>query len=456
MPTASFRALLLGGALSLTAPALAQAPTDAGEATPAPDASGPADTLPTADAAPDAAPEPPAKTTDILSADTLTLLVDGRFVLADGGKSFVDGGLGKTRFDGNRNGDLVGKLIPVEADLIWSPRFTSTLSGNVSAAWQRDQENPVDLIEAFVTWLPERGRIGVSAKAGLYWPEISLEHATGGAWSTVNTITPSAINSWVGEETKVVGGEVSLYASAGQHDFNATVGVFGLNDTSGTLLSFRGWALHDIKATAFGHFELPPLNPFIRLLQENRTRSTIDLDNRPGFYGRLEWRPPWPFSINVFYYDNRGNPEAFNPTNQWGWRTRFLNVGLSADLGAGTRLLAQGMVGTTQMGFKENGVPWVDTYYRSAYVLLTHDFGKFALTGRAEAFGTHERESEMSPENGEDGAAFTLAARAPITNRLTGFVEALHVRSSRGTRVDIGLPAFEAQTVAQAALRFRW
>ena len=34
-----------------------------------------------------------------------------------------------------------------------------------------------------------------SAKAGLYWPEISLEHATGGAWSTVYTLTPSAINA---------------------------------------------------------------------------------------------------------------------------------------------------------------------------------------------------------------------------------------------------------------------
>ena len=224
---------------------------------------------------------------------------------------------------------------------------------------------------------------------------------------------------------------------------------------STTLLSFRCWALHYIKATAFGHFPLPPLNDFMKFAQEDQTRSLIELDNRPGFYGRLEWRPPWPVGASVFYYDNRGDPHAFNKNLQWGWRTRFWNVGLNADLGPNTRLLAQGMTGSTIMGFETNGVPWVHTHFRSAYVLVTQTVDdKTSVTGRVEAFGTHERGSQMSPDESEHGWSWTADIRRSLSPNLALFVEALNVRSHRGTRERIGLDPFQAQTVFQLALRF--
>lgn len=445
-------------ALGLIAtPATAQdapAPSPAGPETPAAQST---PSAPPADTALPANSSDSGSTTDILSKNTLSLLLDARFVVANGERSFVNGGLGKTRFQGTANGDYKAYAIPVEADLVWEPRFTGSLSANVSAAWQRSQENKVDLIEAFVNFLPKQtGKLGFSARAGLMWPEISLEHSTGGAWSVVNTITPSAINAWVGEEVKVVGVEGTLHASLGQHEVALTGGVFGFNDTSGTLLSFRGWALQDEKATGFGHFPLPPLNNFIKLLQQNETRSTIEIDHQPGFYGRLDWRPPWPFGIALFYYDNRGDPQAFRLTGQWGWRTRFWNLGINADLGASTKLLAQGMTGSTIMGFEQHGVPWVHTFFRSAYVLVTRQMTeKLALTGRVELFGTREHGSEMSPLESEDGWSTTAAVRYNLTRNLTAFVEALNVRSTRGTRADIGLAPFQAQTVFQASLRFR-
>jgi hypothetical protein len=395
--------------------------------------------------------------TDILSANTVSVLLDGRLALANGEKSFVNRGLGKTRFQGTGDRDYRAYAVPVEADLIWLPRFTRSLSANVSVAWQRDQENAVDLIEAFVNYLPTTtAPVFFSARAGLMWPEISLEHSTGGAWSVVNTITPSVINAWVGEEVKVIGAEGTLHMSLGEHQLLATGAAFGFNDTSGTLLSFRGWALHDEKATAFGHFKLPPLNPFIRLLQQDKTRSLLEIDNRVGFYGRLDWRPPWPVGAALFYYDNRGDPQAFNPSGQWGWRTRFWNLGLNADLGPNTRLLAQGMTGSTIMGFRERGVRWVHTRFRAGYVLLTQRVSdKAAITGRIEGFSTHEHGSEMSPLESEHGWSSTVAARYMFSDRVTGFLEALNVRSRRGTRAVLGLAPFQAQTVFQASLRIR-
>lgn len=401
--------------------------------------------------------------TDILSAQTLTMLADVRVVLADGANSWVDGGFGKTRFDGTDGGDFEFDAYPVEASLIWQPRFSNSLVGNFSAAYQHghDRDEKFDVMEGYLTFIPSRqGNTNFAFKAGFYWPEISLEHATGGAWSTVYTITPSAINSWVGEEVKVIGAEATIYQAVGSMDFSATAGVFGFNDTSGTLLSFRGWSLHDVKSTLFGQFELPPLNPFMTIVQESVTRSVLEIDDRPGFYGRVEWRPSPSVVLNVFYYDNRGVPEAFTRSLQWGWRTRFWNVGAVVDLGPSTRLLAQAMTGTTLMGFipRNETRYWVDTRYSSAYALLTHQLGAIALSGRVELFETKERGSEMVPaEENEDGWAATVASRIPVMDRLSLFLEALHIESDRGARTTrLGLPARESQTVAQVALRFRW
>jgi len=62
----------------------------------------------------------------------------------------------------------------------------------------------------------------------------------------------------------------------------------------------------------------------------------------------------------------------------------------------------------------------------------------------------------MSPLESEDGWAITAAGRMAITNRLTGFLEVLHVDSARGVRsVNLGIPEREGQTVLQAALRLR-
>jgi len=424
----------------------------------APDASAP----PPA-AAPVPPPPPPPSAggggqTDIFSKNTVSVLLDARLVVADGSTSFVNGGFGKTQFQGNSKGGYQAQLIPAEADLVWEPRFTGALSANVSWAWQRDHQNRFDLIEAFLNYLPKQtGPVGFSARAGLMWPEISLEHSTGGAWSVVNTITPSAINTWVGEEVKVVGFEPTVHLSLGDQTFAFTGGAFGFNDTSGTLLAFRGWALDDLKATATAVFPLPPLNGFIQQVQANETKSTINIDNRPGWYGRAAWSPPWPFGLSVFYYDNRGDPEAFTPSLQWGWRTRFWNVGFNADLTPTTKLLAQAMTGSTIMGFKVDGEPWVHTFFESAYVLLTQQVGPVAITGRAETFSTRERGSEMPPDGGENGWALTVAARMNLTKDLTLLAEAMNVESDRGSRVTLGdlTSSFESQTVFQLSLRYR-
>lgn len=395
---------------------------------------------------------------DLLSTNSLWALFDERLVVANGQPSWLSRGMGKTEFQGNSKGGYDTQLSLNEADLVYEPRFSDSLSANISWAWQNHHENRFDLMEAFLNYLPaQTGPVGFQLRAGLMWPEISLEHTTGGAWSVVNTITPSAINTWVGEEIKVVGIEPTVRFSLGEHNFTTTAAVFEFNDTAGTLLSFRGWALDTLKATATSDFPLPNRSPFLDRAQQNATESTDNVDHNPGWYGRVAWAPPWPVGVSAFYYDNRGNPQAFQSDLQWGWRTRFWNFGLNADLTPTTKLLAQGMFGSTIMGPDQNGQPWVHTFYQSAYVLVTQKIGPWSVTGRAETFGTQERGSEMPPGSGENGWALTAAARINLTRDLTFLAEAMNVESDRDNRVTLGdlTSPFESQTVFQFSLRYR-
>jgi len=395
---------------------------------------------------------------DLLSTNSLWALFDERLVVANGQPSWLSRGEGKTEFQGNSKGGYGAQLSLNEADVVYEPRFSDSLSANISWAWQNHHENRLDLMEAFLNYLPpQTGPVGFQLRAGLMWPEISLEHTTGGAWSVVNTITPSAINTWVGEEVKVVGIEPTLRFALGDQNFTTTAAVFEFNDTAGTLLSFRGWALDTLKATATSDFPLPNRSPFLDRAQQNATESTDNVDHNPGWYARAAWAPPWPFGLSVFYYDNRGNPQVFQSDLQWGWRTRFWNVGLNADLTPTTKLLAQGMAGSTIMGADTDGEPWVHTNYQSVYVLITQKLGPWSVTGRAETFATQEHGSEMPPGSGENGWALTAAARINLTRNLTFLAEAMNVESDRDNRVTLGDLAspFESQTVFQFSLRYR-
>ncbi|HEX6375920.1 MAG TPA: hypothetical protein VFZ91_09370 [Allosphingosinicella sp.] len=388
-----------------------------------------------------------------LAPETVSGTIDLRLAGADGERSWTDGGFGKARFGGGDAGGFLPRPALAEAELVWRPPLGWDLTGTLAIAAQHEQDYPVDLIEAFVTWKPvPRGPTRLSARAGLLWPPVSLEHE-GPAWAVTDMITPSAINAWIGEEVKTVAAEGTVSRAFGGQRLSATLAIFGFDDTAGTLLAFRGWALHDLKSGAFGREPLPPLNGFMLFAQAPATRPTIELDGRPGIYGKLAWSPAAPLQVEAFYYANRGDPEAVTSTLQWGWDTRFLHLGLRADLGPRTRLLAQALTGTTEMGIEENGRYWVETRYRAAYLRATHETGRIALSGRFDLFDTRERGSEMGAEENESGWALTGAGRLRLSDEMALLVEGLHIDSRRGTRSRTGLGAKQDQNVVQLALR---
>src|SRR6476660_3846242 len=196
----------------------------------------------------------------LFSADTLQLTGDVRLVAADGEQSWVDGGFGKLRSSGGGGRDFRLTAQLGNFNLVWQPQFTYSLSATVVGSLQGGERTEAGLSQAYVSFRPMRSdKLAFSARAGLMWPPISLEHE-GADWHVKDSITPSAINAWIGEEVRPLAAEATLATTVGSHQFRATAAVIAANDTSGTLLTFRGWALHDRTTLAFNRQPLPPLD----------------------------------------------------------------------------------------------------------------------------------------------------------------------------------------------------
>ena len=395
---------------------------------------------------------------DLFSAETLNLSGTVRLSATTGEESWVDGGYGKLGTSGGGDG-LSFKPQIGEINLAWQPRFSWSLSATVVGTLQGGERPEAGIEQAYVSFRPMRGeRHRISARAGLLWPAVSLEHE-GADWHVRDTITPSAINSWIGEEVRPLAAEITATTFAGAHQLSATAAVFAANDTSGTLLTFRGWALHDRTTLAFRRMPLPYLPEEMEELQARFTHPLLDVGpgfaRRPGYYAKLAWQPPVPVRLELFRYDNRADPEAVNAELEWGWRTKFDHVGAVADLGRGTRLKLQALNGSTTMGMTEQDGIWVDNRFRSAFILASHDFASGGIAARFDAFDSRQHGSLMDEEYNETGWAATLAGHRDF-GPATGLVELVHVSSSRERPEEMELVPRQRQTSLQAELRLHW
>jgi hypothetical protein len=393
--------------------------------------------------------EPADALSAIFGPQTLHGLVEARAAVADGEKSWLDQGFGKASVSGD------GSVLAFDqAALEWKPSFGFAVSGDVTVLAQPHLNPAVDLGEAYLKLKapPTTSGLRLAGRLGVFYPPVSLEN-DGIAWTPPDMLSASALDSWIGEEVKVGGAEVTLQQRFGGHELEATASVFGWNDTSGTLLTFRGWALHDVRAGIFTAYKLPPLSPFARLFQPPKDYPFVELDRRPGYYGRLEWRPPAPVAVHVFFYDNGGNRTAIDEDHQWAWETRFFEAGARWEPREDVRVLAQMVNGETIMGYPMGGHRWFDMGFRSAYLLAQKRFGDDTVSGRIDAFDTRDRTFRTIDDNQENGWALTAAWRHRLASHIDLIVEAQQVDSKRNARRLVGENPKQAQSVLQTALR---
>ena len=81
-----------------------------------------------------------------------------------------------------------------------------------------------------------------SVKAGAFFAPFSLENTETG-WTSHWTLTPSAINSWFGDELRTVGTEGTLEWRREEGTLSLIGALFGWNDPAGVMMADRGWTL---------------------------------------------------------------------------------------------------------------------------------------------------------------------------------------------------------------------
>jgi hypothetical protein len=285
-----------------------------------------------------------------------------------------------------------------------------------------------------------------SVKAGAFFPPFSLENTELG-WTSYWTLTPSAINSWIGDELRTIGGEGNLEWRAGEGTLALRGALFGWNDPAGVLIADRGWAMDDRPTALFDN----PREPDATLILFHRpypdtTLIFDEIDHRVGWYGGLDWSDSNDWKLQLFRYDNDANSSA-HENDYFAWHTDFWDAGASKTLGEFT-VLAQGLMGTTII----TPVPGFSsvTDFDSAYGLLGWERGEWRLAARTDLFRTHTGGNALFSEN---GYALTFAASWLPKDWLRVTGEVLYIDSTRDERVVEGLAPNEAATQAQLSLR---
>jgi hypothetical protein len=391
----------------------------------------------------------------------LELYADLRLTHASGEPSWFNDWLGKGRYGGDRWGNGQTKLRLSEVSAIAKYEINWDFKAFAHVKYDPEQQGVADLVEAYVTYAPApKSEFSYQLKAGLFFPHISRENV-GIAWTTPYSITPSAINSWVGEEIRVLGLEAKGTYKAGNHKVDVTAAAFGFNDPAGSLLAFRGWGLGDHKVGAFSRVPLAPLpniGPDSSFLKQPLWVEPVhEIDGKVGFYGAFDYSYGRKYKIGAYYYDNRGDPEVIKQ-QQYAWDTRFWNIYAEADFHSDFKFIAQYMVGETLMGFPygNSGARIVDVEYDAAFVLLTKKMKTFRATVRYDWFGVDDNSFEYYDNNNEDGEAFTAAFSAQIFKKTTIIAEYLHIDSWRPSRKAIGFDADQKNNILQLSIRQRF
>jgi hypothetical protein len=370
---------------------------------------------------------------------------DLRIVAPDDQETWLAGGLGKFRF-GDTQPDPNFRLTEAvgQATVSFSDDFRAVTTLRV----EPEQRTGIDALDAYLTYTPiSSGDWSWSAKAGAFFAPFSLENTDLG-WTSPYTLTPSAIDSWFGDELRTVGGEITVRRRTPLGTIALTGALFCCDDPAGVLMADRGWSLDDRPTGLFEEPHLP--NATLRLFgrpSPDRTEIFSEIDNRIGWFGGANWVVPAMGTLSVYRYDNGADPSAHDD-DYFAWHTRFWSGGWESHFN-GFSLLAQALRGVTTI---EPAPPsYSTTQYQSAYALLAYDISdEWRIAGRAETFKTHSASTILS----EDGHAFTAALSWMPRDWLRVTSEAIALDSKRAEYALDGLAPAQSQTQFQLSARF--
>lgn len=364
----------------------------------------------------------------------VSALLDLRAVYSDAPEGWLNGGLGKQRFDQDHGSLKLGQAV-LEARL----PITATLHGKVALNAYDDRSGAIDLTEAYLLWkpLPLAG-YRLKTRVGAFFPGLSLEN-TGPGWTSPWMLSTSAINTWIGEEFRTLGAELTL-GRPGQlhdspHDLDAVAAVYTANDPAGGMLTWRGWTVGDRITGLTERLPLPDLPVYgpngTLQWQADWEEPFHEIDHRLGYYTGLGYGYNGWLRLHWLHYDNDGDPSDFR-NEQYAWDTTFDHLGLRLDLPRDWTLLAQAMIGETVMGRSRQRGVYAD--FDAWYALLSKAAGRYRWSLRYDAFAVEDEDETDEDDNSEDGHALAAALQYRLNDKRTVGAEVLRIWSVHAGR----------------------
>ncbi|HVF15514.1 MAG TPA: hypothetical protein VNA21_01340 [Steroidobacteraceae bacterium] len=380
----------------------------------------------------------------------LFLQADVRAVAVDSPlQSFTEGGMGLLRFDEEHDGVQLGRVL---LDVAGPLRETFHYTLSASATDDGDQ-NPLDLTEAYIDWRPyPQSAWRWRARGGAFYAPISLENRAIG-WQSTYSLSPSAINTWVGEEMRTIGVEVastSLGRQAGR-SFDITIlgAAYAWNDPMGVLILQRGWGIHDRQTPLFGSLPRPLIQD-----PDNTTIEFFDeIDDRVGYYVGAEIKWTDDSLIRLMHYDNLGDPDD-RTAKEPAWATKFDALGGRLELPHDISLLTQVMFGETEAGPQGNGRGIFVVEFWSYYLLASQRWGDHRYTVRYDRLYTDTERGARLLRSVQNATAWTAAYLFDLDDHWQFAVEGVRISGSLAQRAAVGAPVQATERQLQLAVRW--
>jgi len=316
--------------------------------------------------------------------------------VARGGRThaWTSRGLGKTRYGGRttpQGSERVTRLSVAQLALEARATLPWDIIAHAQLNWYPDSyadDRPL-LIEAYFRKEWGGWEKGWGVQTGVINPPFSLEHREP-ARTPQYTLTPSALNTWIWEEGRVVGIEGQWWQTLDNGMSLSILAGAGFGpDQMGHLLAVRGWILSDMLAGINSDAPLPELGQQVPVFDER--------DHRPSIYSLVslkDSRERVEFSLG--YFDTLGNQNT-----QGVWETRLGTTGIILRPFAHVEFLSQYMEGVTQ------SKATCDISFSAWYGLLSFPYRGHRLSIRYDFFRTNDLDG--APFYREHGDGVTLA-----------------------------------------------
>ena len=339
-----------------------------------------------------------------------------------------------------------------------SDNFSNGLSYEVVANYYQLGEQNLGISQAQISYKPlSSAKLRWRARVGFFYPKLSLENVDTG-WVSPFTYTQSAINSWVGEELRTAGLEFTLYSPGRTRNspisFEFHGSLFKANDPLGTVISWRGFAMHDRQSLNNDRVPFAPYPSVIgedRIFHPNYVEPYHELDGHIGFYLGAHVEYYKQSTLRYYYYDNQADPLEVNHQRLYAWRTKFHSLAVQHKFDANTRVLGQWLSGSSVMGER-----FVYIDFDAWYLMVSHKYKAHRISLRFDKFKVREDDIFPWDQNNSDGQGYTLAWRYDINKNWQIGAEQHINKNSADIRATLGENIQVDQNQSLAVLQYRW